>query len=56
MTAPFLLIILYVFGQGSAMTSVPMETMELCEQAAVQTKKLEGGLSTIKTQCVRGEA
>lgn len=55
MSAPFLLIILYVYGQGSSMTSVPMETLELCEQAAVQAKKLEGALSNIKTQCVRGE-
>lgn len=55
MTAPFLLIILYVYGQGSAMTSAPMETLELCEQAAAQARKLEGALSNIKTQCLRGE-
>ncbi|WP_350575203.1 hypothetical protein [Pseudomonas sp. HY2-MNA-CIBAN-0224] len=55
MTAPFLLIILYIYGQGAAMTSVPMQTLELCEQAAAQAQKLEGTLSNIKTQCVRGE-
>ncbi|VVP61772.1 hypothetical protein PS870_06442 [Pseudomonas fluorescens] len=55
MTAPFFLIVLYINGDASSMTSTPMQSLEICEFAAVQAKRLEGTLSTIKTQCVRGE-
>ena len=56
MTAPFFLIALCISGTGPVMTSTPMQTLEICEFAAAQVKKLAGVLTTIKTQCVRGEA
>ncbi|WP_161793924.1 hypothetical protein [Pseudomonas sp. 11/12A] len=56
MTAPFFLIARYISGTGPAMTSTPMQSLEICELAAAQIKTLAGVLTTIKTQCVRGEA
>lgn len=56
MTAPFFLIVLFISGSGSSMTSAPMQSQQLCEFAAERAKTLEGTLSTVKTLCVRGEA
>lgn len=56
MTAPFFLIVLFISGHGSSMTTTPMQSMQLCEFAAERAKTLEGTLSTVKTLCVRGEA
>jgi hypothetical protein len=56
MTAPFFLIVPFISSSGgAAMTSTPMESMGICEFAAAQVQKLEGALSNIRTQCVRGE-
>ncbi|MFV3380309.1 hypothetical protein [Pseudomonas sp. NY15354] len=56
MIAAYFLIVLFSAGKDSAMTSVPMESAEACQQAAVQAKAdLEGTFSIVRTSCVRGK-
>ncbi|WP_158255594.1 MULTISPECIES: hypothetical protein [Pseudomonas] len=56
MIAAYFLIVLFTAGKDSAMTSVPMESAEACQQAAVQAKsELEGTFSIVRTSCVRGK-
>lgn len=51
--ATYALIVLFNYSTGSAMTTTPMATQQLCFEAAAEAKKLEGTLSTIKAICVR---
>lgn len=56
MTAAYFLIVLYTSGNGHAMTSVPMETEEQCQQAAAKVKaEIEGTLTIVRTSCVRAQ-
>lgn len=56
MIAAYFLIVLFTAGKDSAMTSVPMESAEACQQGAVQAKaELEGTFSIVRTSCVRGK-
>lgn len=50
----FLIVVLFA-GQGSSMTTVPMQTLQACEKAAVQAKAIEGTFSTLKTTCVKAD-
>lgn len=51
--ATYALIVLFNYSTGSAMTTTPMATQQLCFEAAAEAKKLEGTLSTVKAICVR---
>lgn len=54
MIASYFLIVLLAAGKDSAMTSVPMQSIESCENAAAKAKAdLEGVLSIVRTTCVR---
>ena len=54
MTTAFFLIVLYAGANGYALTSVPMESANECQQAATKAKAdLEGTLTTVRTSCVR---
>ena len=54
MIAAYFLIVLYTNGNGTALTSVPMEIQELCQMAAQQVKAdLERTLTTARATCVR---
>lgn len=56
MVAAYFLIVLYIGTDSSAMTSVPMESDQQCQQAAAQVKAaMEGTLTRVRTSCVRAQ-
>lgn len=53
--AEYFLIIMLMTGQGAAISSTPMQTLQACEKAAAQAKTLVGGFSTVKTTCIKAD-
>lgn len=57
MIASYFLIIVVLSGsQGAAVTSVPMQNLQLCETAAEKVVKMDGIWATAKATCVKGES
>lgn len=54
MIAAYYLVIVFIGGGPgpSSMTMVPMESLQVCEAAAVKAVSLEGMLSKVRTTCL----
>jgi len=52
----FLIIVVLSGSQGAAVTSVPMQNLQLCETAAEKVVKMDGIWATAKATCVKGES